>query len=428
MLRANFVKSVLPVVRRVSLFAGCALIASAAHAGLFDGLQNLGATAAKAFKGSAEADAKNMKRLPPDPFDFDAAAKDPQKLLAKELAVEESYGSGIKGMKKIAIASLQLRIRKELIAEVLGAPGLIMRERVRSVNVVQPEPELYQLLVDAFYDQVQADLKGLGLEVVDIAELAKQPGYQRGRTGAKENGRVVTFANNIGVGRRDALDSDGRSSSATAFGKLADTFKGYPYYVFYATKTPELMYSSQTLDATGSLSSTDERIVEPGPISTALLESAKNAGVGLLTLGVELRYGKFDRLQKEATFTDYQFVQPTLKTMQNGTAFKVDSKTTNTVYVAKVAFTPMVRSQLIALKVTPEGAERSAIGNPNNMRVTNGVTVIPGSERSASCSKLICQDKDYRWIESIGEGYETLFQMTPGQGADGAEQNNIYRQ
>jgi hypothetical protein len=385
-------------------------VVPAAQAGLFDNVNSIGNMGAKLFKSATESEDKNSKPLPPDAFDFATAASDPAKLLPKELEIDTT-GKGIKGIKKVAIASLQLRIRKDLVTEIRTATER-SNASSSSSNHVQDEPELYQKLTDEFYDRLVKDLAKLGIEVVNIDVLAAQDAYKRGRANPKPNGRVVNFSTAVGVGHRDSSKSSDRSGK-TIFNAFSDNVTGIPYYVFYASKTPELLYpSGMSWDGTGELHTAEERLVEPGRISPALIEAAQKAGVGLLTLGFEMRYGKFDRSASSASFVDYKFTPNTLSTRGKGTAGQLESTTTTYVSHARVDFSPMLRTQLLALKITPEGATSPTMSAPRSMRASDGITVTPSSSRSVTCNQLLCSDKDYRWIETVGEDAGGLFEIT----------------
>ena len=389
------------------ILCGALGAASLAQAGWLDGLAGVKDNVlAKAFKSSVENEPSAS--LPPDPFDFAAAAADPASLVAKELEIE-STGKGIKDIKKVAIASLQLRIRKDLVTEIRTGNG---RASASSSNHVRDEPELYQKLTDEMYARFAKELAGLGIEVVDIDILAAQDAYKRGRAEPKPNGRVVKFSGAVGVGHRDSQKSGDRSGQ-TLLKVFNDNAGGIPYYVFYAGKTPELLYpAGMSWDGTGELHTAEERLVEPGPISPALIEAAEKAGVGLVTVGFEMRYGKFDRKASSASFVDYQFTPNTIATREKGTASRLEKTTTTTISHARVDFSPMIRTQLLALKITPEGATSPTLFRPRSMRASDGMTVTPSSTRSVFCEKLLCSDKDYRWIESVGGDAKGLFEIS----------------
>ena len=340
-----------------SLFVASVLFAAPAvtHAGLF---------------GLNKDESQVVPPLAPAPFDFDAAEKEPAKLVQTMLDLDTT-GSGIRKLKKVAIAAFQVRFRKDMGNDVISAKG----EGFTVDSQLLDDKNLYQQVTDEAFERFAKDLTALGLEVVDINVLAGQDGYKRGREKAGENGRVVKFSTAVGVGKRDLDSSDNKKS---LFSVLSGATSGLEYYVHYATKAPEVIYPhGMSSDATGTMGSAEERIAEPGAISPALIESASKAGVGLLFVGYEVRMGKYS--------------------FENST---IDAGAFNTTHLA-IHITPMMRVQLLSLKATPEGATSPSLYHGDRtLRASDGILIEPrpATERKG----LIGSKKFYPWIETDG--------------------------
>lgn len=325
---------------------GALLGASSAHAGLFDALAT--------------------KPPEPEPFDFALVQSDPAKLLPEQLEIKEN-GDGIKKLKKVAIATLQVRFRKDLSAEaVANTAAAGVDQQLKS------DPALYQRLTDGIYDRLVKALTQRGIEVVDASALAAQPAYQEGRKVAEPSGHLEKFGNLSVSNRRDKV-GDAQTASSL-FGRLANDLGGVPYYVYYATSAPGWNFNG--------LGGVGDRIVEPDTISEKLLEAGAQAGVGVLMLGYEVRLSNFTRSETK------------------GPSFSS----------AKVMVAPMMRTQLLALRMHPEGAKYA--NSFSQLFFDHGIQVEPrnrGTKRRGLIGALTNgAATGYPWIELDGKGVVSM--------------------
>lgn len=336
---------------------GMLLGGGSAHAGLFDALAT--------------------KPPDPEPFDFALVQTDPAKMLPDYLEIREN-GDGIGKLKKVAIGTLQVRFRKDLSAEAVADTA------AAGVNKqLKNDPALYQRLTDGIYARLVKELTARGFEVVDASALADQPAYQEGRKAAEPSGHVEKFGNLSVSSQRDKVGDS--QSASSLFGRIANDFSGVPYYVYYATLAPGWNY--QGLGGVG------DRIVEPGTISEKLLEAANQAGVGVLMLGYEVRLSNFTRSETKGT----------------------------TYNSARVAIAPMMRTQLLALRIHPEGAKYA--NSFSQMFFDHGIQIEPrnrGTKRKGLVGALTNGAvTGYPWIELDGKGVVTMedgAEVTPVSG------------
>jgi hypothetical protein len=340
--RTNTTMFKTPLRRKLLVAALAPLLAvGPAHAGLFDALAT--------------------KPPEPEPFDFALAQSDPAKLVADHLEIKEN-GDGIAKLKKVAIATLQVRWRKDLSAEAVagGAAAGVDKQ-------LKADTALYQRLTDGVYDRLVKALTARGIEVVDASALAAQPAYQLGAKAAEPSGHIEKFGSLSVSNIRDKVGDS--QSGSSLFSRIANDMGGVPYYVHYATAAPG--WNFQGLGGVG------DRIVEPGTISEKLLEAAQGAGVGVLMLGFEVRLSNFTRSEtKGMTFSS-----------------------------AKVAVTPMMRTQLLALRMHPEGARHA--NSFSQMYFDHGLQVEPrnrGTKRRGLVGALTNGAvTGYPWIELDGK-------------------------
>lgn len=315
--------------------------------------------------GTAQAglfDALATKPPEPEPFDFALAQTDPAKMLADYLEIKEN-GKGITELKKVAIGTLQIRFRKDLSAEAVAdtaAAGVDFQ--------LQNDKALYQRLTDEVYARLVKELTARGIEVVDASALAGQATYEEGRKAAEPSGHIEKFGNQSVSSKRDKVGDS--QSASSLFGRIANDFGGVPYYVYYASAAPGWNY--QGLGGVG------DRIVEPDTISEKFLEAAKGAGVGLLMLGFEVRLSNFTRSESKGTFLNS----------------------------AKVAVAPMMRTQLLALRMHPEGAQYA--NSFSQLFFDHGIQVEPrnrGTKRKGLLGALTNGAvTGYPWVELDGKG------------------------
>jgi hypothetical protein len=323
-------------------------------------------------------DAFTTKPPEPEPFDFSLAQSDPGRMLPEQFEIREN-GDGIRKLKKVAIATLQVRFRKDLSAEaVAGTAAAGVDQQLKR------DDALYQRLTDGVYERLVKELTQRGLEVVDASALAAQPSYQEGRRAAEPSGHVERFGSLSVSSQRDKVGDS--QSASSLFGRVANDFGGVPYYVYYATSAPGWNY--QGLGGVG------DRIVEPGTISEKLLEAANQAGVGVLMLGYEVRLSNFSRSETK------------------GVSFNS----------AKVVVVPMMRTQLLALRMHPEGAKHA--NSFSQMFFDHGLQVEPrnrGTKRKGLVGALTNGAvTGYPWIELDGKGVVSMEQgaeVTPIPGA-----------
>ena len=136
-----------------------------------------------------------------------------------------------------------------------------------------------------------------------------------------------------------------------------------------------------------------DRIVEPGTISEKLLEAGNKAGVGVLMLGYEVRLSNFTRSETK------------------GISFNS----------AKVMVVPMMRTQLLALRMHPEGAQHA--NSFSQMYFDHGIQIEPrnrGTKRKGLVGALTNGAvTGYPWIELDGKGVVSMedgVEVTPVPG------------
>lgn len=328
------------------LLLSLAVLAGPAQAGLFDALAT--------------------KPPEPEPFDFALAQSDPAKLLADQFEIRDN-GDGISKLRKVAIGTLQVRFRKDLSAEAVsgGAAAGVDKQ-------LKADTALYQRLTDGLYARLVKDLTARGIEVVDASALADQPAYQLGRKAAEPSGHIERFGNLSVSNQRDKV-GDSQSGSGI-FSRMSNDLGGVPYYVYYATQAPGWNFTG--------LGGVGDRIVEPGTISEKLLEAANQAGVGVLMLGYEVRLSNFTRSETK------------------GISFSS----------AKVVVAPMMRTQLLALRMHPEGAKYA--NSFSQLFFDHGIQVEPrnrGTKRRGLVGALTNGAvSGYPWIELDGKGVVSM--------------------
>lgn len=315
--------------------------------------------------GSSQAglfDALATKPPEPEAFDFGLAQSDPAKLLSEQFEVREN-GDGIAKLRKVAIATLQVRFRKDLSAEAVAGNAAAGVDRQ-----LRNDTALYQRLTDGVYDRLVKALTLRGIEVVDASALAAQPAYQVGRKAAEASGHIEKFGNQSVSTQRDKVGDS--QSASSLFGRIANDMSGVPYYVYYATSAPGWNFNG--------LGGVGDRIVEPGTIEEQLLEAGAQAGVGVLVLGYEVRLSNFSRSESK------------------GMSFSS----------ASVKVVPMMRTQLLSLRMHPEGAKHA--NSFSQMFFDHGIQVEPrnrGTKRRGLVGALTNgATTGYPWIELDGKG------------------------
>lgn len=322
----------------IGISGGILTYSPVAHAGLFESL--------------------DLKSPTPEPFDFTQVKSDPATLLPNYLDVS-SKGSGISKLKKVVIALLEVRFRKDLGAEATAENFVGTSVDLQLKN----DTALYQRLTDDLYTNLVKELTSRGIEVVDVSVLNSQPEYQEGRKAAKPSGREENLKSVSRV--RDQVGDE--KADKGFFSQISKGIGGEPYFVYYASKTPGLQYTGFASEGTG--------LTEPltqHPIK--LMRAAENAGVDVITVGFEVRMSKFARESTNGPFSNS----------------------------AKVAVTPMMRTQLLAMRVMSSEGGNSAFP-PNT-----GIQIEPhnrGTKRGGLMGALTNgAATGYAWIELDGNG------------------------
>jgi hypothetical protein len=323
------------------MFLLCALVLGGqAHAALFDSLET--------------------KPPVPEPFDFELVKTDATKMLPDYLEVTDN-GTGISKLKKVVFATLQVRFRKDLSAEAAADTAAASVDKQ-----LKDEPALYQKLTDAIYERLVKELTARGITVADIGLLEAEATYQEGRKNAKPSGGVETFGALSVSSLRDK--EGGEESASSIFGRLSNDAGGVPYYVYYATKAPGLSY--------GGMTGEGARIVEPNTLPVKLMQSAEGKDVGILTVGFEVRLSKFAKTETKGPFYN----------------------------AAKVKVVPMMRTQLLAMRMTAENAK---LPYPYRYHFDNDIQVEPRSRGTKRKGLLGAMTNSaltgYPWIELDGE-------------------------
>jgi len=252
------------VVLCLSLWITCS-----AHAGLLDKLMD-----------SRAGDDYPLKAVP---FDFSAAHETPGSIVKDYLDTYQTMD--IKGTKKVIIPSFQVRFCMQDDATKTYSTSFSTSTMSFSssstafagVNV-KLSAEVRQKLADLLYDRFVKQLKTAGIEVVTLDPKLQLSEIQEGIKNTPESGST-----------EDLFTMAGRETKQE---KKAKTSWSYPWSIHHPTQTTTLTFNG-IMEGNGPGYSW-ARMAERPVIPPSTIKVAKQMGVGVITVGYEIRLEKMD--------------------------------------------------------------------------------------------------------------------------------------
>lgn len=334
-----------------------------------------------AFAGLFGSD-KDEYALSATPFDYEKASSAPLEMSKDYFNSHDT--ESIKGVKKVMIPVFQVRFcmyddaKKNHFSQ-MSAGGLTTTSSgsVEAGVEVKLSQEVREKITKRLYDQFVSRLKAEGIEVVDVNEYKNLPEVQKAIADLPESGTVEELSTLFG-----------RETEAEKK-KKASFF--YPWAIHYPSKYNNIMFSGMMEGGVPGVSTM--RVAERPIINPSTIKIAKKLGVGIVSVGYEIRLDKMDA--------------------------RMESKLWDKKLIVEAA--PVLRTRLLAFKIMPENgdAKMMAVGMSGGTNFTgmnfDGLGIMPISKPIFGNPKY----GPFPWIETVAtyggltKADSYLFHLTP---------------
>ncbi|WP_281183881.1 hypothetical protein [Trichlorobacter lovleyi] len=256
------------------------------------------------------------------PFDFSAAMESPGSIVKDYLDTYQTMD--IKGTKRVIIPSFQVRFcmmddatKTYSSSYTAGNMKFTSSSTAFAGVMLKLDASTRQKLTDLLYERFVKQLKDIGIEVVKVDPALQMAEVQTGIKETPESGAV-----------EDLFTMVGRETKQE---KKAKTSWSYPWSIHHPTQTTTLTFGG-VLDGNGPGYSW-ARMAERPVISPSVIKVAKQMGVGVITVGYEIRLEKMEAsMDKSGGF----FSKPK----------------------PQVKAEPVLRTRLLGFKLMPENGDR----------------------------------------------------------------------
>lgn len=256
------------------------------------------------------------------PFDYTAAMENPASIVKDYLDTYQTID--IKGIKRVIIPSFQVRFcmfddatKTYSSSYTAGNMKVTSSSSAFAGVLLKLDAATRQKLTDLLYERFVKKLKELGIEVVNVDPMLQMSEIQEGIKNTPESGAT-----------EDLFTMVGRETKQE---KKAKTSWSYPWSIHHPTQTTTLTFGG-VLDGNGPGYSW-ARMAERPVISPAVIKIAKQMGVGVITVGYEIRLEKMEAsMDKSGGF----FSKPK----------------------PQVKAEPVLRTRLLGFKLMPEQGDR----------------------------------------------------------------------